>query len=466
MSLAQFIRVLMARWTIIAGTIVAALLIGLAVAELLPPQYPAKARVIFDVIKPDPVTGAVIASQFERSYTLTQIELIKDQRVAGEVVDRLKMTEDPELIRKFERNSGGEDDLRRWLVKRVIDHTKADLLEGSNILEITYTAEDPAVAKRAVSALRDAYIDASLRFRTDAAGRTADWYLDQASKAQRALATAEAAKSAFEKDKNIVIVPGGGDAETAKLDGLQNALMMARGSSGSVEASVVQTVQQSPQVEALRSQLNGMDDAIAQAAEKLGPANPTYIGLVQRRALLAGQLARETSVARSVGGSSTAASRASVSQLQSEYDAQRVKVLTMKPDLDQLAQLQREADLRRQQYEKAAERAADLRLQASVSETGLVVLGEPLASPRPSFPNFPLIAAIALGGGLGLGLFAAVVVELLSRRVRSSQDLAHAAKVPVLAVIGSPAKPAAGWTRRLLGRRTSVSTIPDWQIAQ
>ena len=466
MSLVQFVRVLLARWTIIAGAIIAALIIAVAVAKLLPPQYPAKARVVFDVIKPDPVTGTVIASQFERSYTLTQIELITDQRVAGEVVDRLKMTEDPTLISKFERNSGGEDDLRRWIVKRVIDHTKADLLEGSNILEITYTAEDPVTAKRVVTALRDAYIDASLRFRTDAAGRTADWYLDQAAKAQHALATAEAAKSAFERDKNIVIVPGGGDAETAKLDGLQSALMMARGSSGTVEANVAQNVQMSPQVEALRSQLNAMDDAIAQAAEKLGPANPAYIGLVQRRALLSAQLARETSAARSVGGSSTAASRASVSQLQSEYDAQRAKVLAMKPQLDQLAQLQRETDLRRQQYEKAAERAADLRLQASVSETGLVVLGEALASPRPSFPNMPLIAAVAIGGGLALGLFAAVIAELLSRRVRSSEDLLYAAKVPVLAVIGNPQQPSTGWVQRLFGRSKSKRNTLDWQAAQ
>lgn len=465
MSLAQFIRVLLARWTIIVGALVIAVIVAGIVAKLLPPQYPAKARVIFDVIKPDPVTGAVVASQFDRSYTLTQMELITDQRVAGAVVDKLKMTEDPVLIDKFQRNANGEDDLRRWLVKRVIEHTKTDLLDGSNILEISYTADDPATAKTVVAALREAYIDASLRFRTDGAGRTADWYLDQASKAQKALATAEAARSAFEKEKNIVVVPGGGDAETAKLDGLQNALMMARGSSGSVEATVANSVQQSPQVEALRSQLNQMDDAVSQAAERLGPANPQYIGLLQRRALLNAQLARETSAARALGGNTSAASRSSVAQLQSEYNAQRAKVLGMKPELDQLAQLQREADLRRQQYERAAERAADLRLQASVSETGLVVLGEPLASPRPSFPNIPLIMMLACGGGLALGLLAAVGLELLSRRVRGSEDLAHAAKVPVLAVIGSPRRSNTGRMQRRFSRR-ATGPVPDWQAAQ
>ena len=466
MSLAQFLRILMARRAIILGVLALVFVGAIVVAKLLPPQYPAKARVIFDVIKPDPVTGQVIASQFERSYTLTQIELITDYRVAGDVVDRLKLTEDPVLVRKFENSTDGEQDLRRWVVKYVIDHTDAGLLEGSNILEITYKAEDPATAKKVVTALRDAYIDASLRFRTDAAGRTADWYLDQASKAQRALAAAEAAKSAYEREQNIVMVPGGGDAESAKLDGLQSALMMARGSSGSVDASAAQSAATSPQVENLKSQLNAMDDAIAQAAEKLGPSNPTYIGLVQRRALLAGQLARETSAARSIGNISASSSRASVGQLEAEYAAQRAKVLAMKPQLDRLAQLQREADLRREQYEKAAERAGDLRLQASVSETGLVVLGEAIVSPKPSFPNMPLVAAAALAAGLGLGLLAGVVAELMSRRVRSSEDLAHASRVPVLAVIGSPVRASAGsWVGRLLGRRRSV-TPPGWQVAQ
>lgn len=465
MSLVQFLRILMARRAIILGVMAACFIGALVIAKLLPPQYPAKARVIFDVIKPDPVTGQVIASQFERSYTLTQIELITDYRVAGDVVDRLKLTENPEMIRKFERSSDGEQDLRRWVVKYVIDHTDAGLLEGSNILEITYKAEDPAMAKRVVTSLRDAYIDASLRFRTDAAGRTADWYLDQAAKAQRALATAEASKSAFERENNIVMVPGGGDAESAKLDGLQNALMMARGSSGSIDANVAISAASSPAVEQLKSQLNAMDDAIAQAQEKLGPSNPTYIGLVQRRALLARQLSRETSVARSVGSISSASSRASVGQLQSEYAAQRVKVLAMKPQLDRLAQLQRETDLRREQYEKAAARAGDLRLQASVSETGLVVLGDAISSPKPSFPNMPLIAAAALAGGLALGLLTGVIAELISRRVRSSEDLAHASRVPVLAVIGSPrGSQSGGWLRRLSGRRSSPT--PEWQVAQ
>lgn len=465
MSLVQFLRILMARRAIILGVMAACFIGALVIAKLLPPQYPAKARVIFDVIKPDPVTGQVIASQFERSYTLTQIELITDYRVAGDVVDRLKLTENPEMIRKFERSSDGEQDLRRWVVKYVIDHTDAGLLEGSNILEITYKAEDPAMAKRVVTSLRDAYIDASLRFRTDAAGRTADWYLDQAAKAQRALATAEASKSAFERENNIVMVPGGGDAESAKLDGLQNALMMARGSSGSIDANVAISAASSPAVEQLKSQLNAMDDAIAQAQEKLGPSNPTYIGLVQRRALLARQLSRETSVARSVGSISSASSRASVGQLQSEYAAQRVKVLAMKPQLDRLAQLQRETDLRREQYEKAAARAGDLRLQASVSETGLVVLGDAISSPKPSFPNMPLIAAAALAGGLALGLLVGVIAELISRRVRSSEDLAHASRVPVLAVIGSPrGSQSGGWLRRLSGRRSSPN--PEWQVVQ
>ena len=83
MSLAQFFRILLARRLIILATLLFAMLIATALCFLLPAKYPATARVLMDVIKPDPVSGQVIASSFVRGYTKTQTELITDYRVAG-----------------------------------------------------------------------------------------------------------------------------------------------------------------------------------------------------------------------------------------------------------------------------------------------------------------------------------------------------------------------------------------------
>ncbi|MGI4878827.1 MAG: GumC family protein [Janthinobacterium lividum] len=464
MSLAQFLRILLARRLIIVGVMAVCIVISLAVIVFLPPRYPATARVLMDVIKPDPVSGAVISSGFVRGYTKTQTELITDYRVAGDVVDKLNMAADPKRVADYTKNTNGTEDFRRYEARQIIDKTSADLLSGSNILEISYYTDDPLVAKKVVTALRDSYLDAALRFRTDAAGRSADWYVGQAAKAQRELAAAEAKKSAFEQSKGIVMSPGGADSETMKLESMQNALTAAQSAAGMSEATTDHVSPASSMVDQLKVQLNGIDDQISQASERLGTSHPTYIALVQRRAVVQAQLAKETALAHTTGGSSTAAARANVGRLDGEYRAQKAKVLGLKGDLDALAQLQREVELRRSQYEKAAARTADLKLEADVSENGLIPLGDAVVSGTPSFPNVPLILALGVMVGLAFGVVAGIAAEMLKRRVRGPEDLARASKVPVLAVIADAADPAGSWLRRLL--RRPGSSRAEWQPAQ
>ena len=59
MSLAQFLRILIARRWIILVTLFTCVAVALAVARILPERYPAKARVMLDIVKPDPVTGQI-----------------------------------------------------------------------------------------------------------------------------------------------------------------------------------------------------------------------------------------------------------------------------------------------------------------------------------------------------------------------------------------------------------------------
>ncbi|MBV8972478.1 MAG: exopolysaccharide biosynthesis protein EpsF, partial [Sphingomonadaceae bacterium] len=435
MSLAQFFRILLARRIIILSTLLFAMLVAVALCELLPSKYPATARVLLDVIKPDPVTGQVLSSSFTRGYTKTQTELITDYRVAGDVVDRLGWAKNPTLVADYQQNSDGTSDFRRFMAQRIIDNTDAQLVEGSNILEITYKGGNPILAKNVVTALRSAFIDASLRFRTDAAGRTAEWYVDQASKAQTALAAAEAKKSAFERANGIVMAPGGADSETMKLEQMQSSLLSARSSAGLVGARAT-----SPEVESLKAQLNTIDDSITQAQQKLGTQHPTYIALLERKKVVEQQLAKAQAAAKSTdSGSLGAAAAASAARLESEVAAQKAKVLGLKSQLDELAQMQREVDLRKAQYEKAAARAADLKLEADVSETGLVPLGDAFVTGTPTFPNKPLFLGLGVVAGLGLGAMLAIIVELVSRRIRGPEDLAHAAGAAVLAVIADVA---------------------------
>jgi len=460
MSPIQFIRILIARRWIVFITLLTCMAVAISVARILPERYPARARVLLDIIKPDPVTGQIISGGFARSYVKTQIELIQDYRIAGDVIDKLGWVQNPAVVASWQADTGGVGDLRRWAAQKIVANTSVSVVEGSNILEIIYQSSNPDDAKQIVSLLRDAYIAASLRFRTDSAGRTAEWYREQADRAQQKLAVSETAKSKFEQNNGLVMTEGGTEAESTKLAGLQQALVALQGSEGQQQFQATMRATSSAVVDQLKVQLVTLNDQLEQAAERLGTEHPTYKSGLARRDLLNAQLTKETAAARAAGAAQSGSSRRSVADLQGQYNAQKAKVLAMNDTLDQLAQLQREVDLRRADYEKAAARTADLQLQSNVSESGLVVIGDAIGGVERSFPMWPQIIALAFGFGAALGVVIAVLTELLARRIRGPEDLQFVARVPVLAVIADvEPSPLRDLVRRLLTRRGPAGSL-------
>ena len=120
MSLVQFFRILYARRLILIAAVGSALFAALVTIQLLPPRYTGVARVMLDVIKPDPVTGQVLGTQFLRAYTRTQIELIKDYQIAEQVVDQMGWAQNPEIIARLREKFpeiGEKPDARTVFVK-------------------------------------------------------------------------------------------------------------------------------------------------------------------------------------------------------------------------------------------------------------------------------------------------------------------------------------------------------------
>ncbi|KAB7648926.1 Wzz/FepE/Etk N-terminal domain-containing protein [Polymorphobacter fuscus] len=465
MSIMQFLRILMVRRWIIIISLVTCVVVAVATAKSLPERYDARARVILDVVKPDPVTGQMLGGPAVRSYIKTQTELIQDYRVAGDVVDRAGWLQNPAVIAAWQADTGGVGDMRRWAAQRIINATNAGMVDTSNILEITYEGPNPEVAKTIVSMLRDAYIDASLRFRTDSAGRTADWYREQSDRAQRALVAAEDAMNKFEKDNGIVMGPQNAEAESSKLASLQGALMAARASATDRDFEATRAATTAPVVDQLKVQLATLNDQIGQAGERLGTEHPTYKALLSRRQMLNSEISRETAAARAAGAMQSGSSASSIARLNAEYEAQKALVLGMKGKLNELGQLQREVELRRDQYQKAAARTADLRLQANLSESGLVVLGDAMANGAPSFPKWPMILGMSAGFGLALGIVIAMITELMARRVRGVEDLAFATRAPVLAIVAEGNRTS--WLDRIRNRFSSGrKATAEWQPAQ
>jgi uncharacterized protein involved in exopolysaccharide biosynthesis len=152
-------------------------------------------------------------------------------------------------------------------------------------------------------------------------------------------------------------------------------------------------------------------------------------------------MAQQVAQSRNASGAATSAALSAARATSGMLEQQKAKVMAQRDKVERLRVMQDEVDLRRDQYNKALARAAQLRQESDVAESGLIPLGNAVMPQQPVFPNKPLILGGAIAGGAGLGALIGLLAELFGRRVRSAEDLALAIDAPVLAIIRNPAKP-------------------------
>jgi uncharacterized protein involved in exopolysaccharide biosynthesis len=424
MSLIQFLRILAARKAVILATLLACFFAATVTVFLLPPRYEAHNRVRIDITKPDPLTGQ-LSQQMMSAYLGTQLRLITDVQTAGVVVDSLGWATDPANQAAFEAAGRPGGDIRDWLAQRIVDNTEAKFDSG-NIINITYRGTDPASTQGIAQAIREAFLKVNREQRTATAQRSAATFQEQAQRALAAVAAAEQARNEFAKANGIVYQAGVTDLESAKLTALTSA------SSLPTPGQVVAAQQADPRVEMLKQQ-------IAQAEQTLGPNHPTLQALKRQLTVAESTSGRGSAV---VGGTSRA-------QIESAYQEQKARVMAQADKIDRLGQMDADIAVKRDQYQKMAAKAGEMKSIAQAGDTNMEPLGNTNLPDAPVWPNKPAIIAGAIGLGLVLGILLALLVELFTRRVRSEDDLEYATGAPVLAVVGQP-RPENSLTSRML----------------
>jgi succinoglycan biosynthesis transport protein ExoP len=451
MSIFQFLAVLWARKYLIASATIVAFVLALLVVTIVPPRWQAHSRVLLGQLKPDPITGLVPPSATARNYISTQLELVTDYSVAGQVAEQLGWLSDPKLISKYQQSAkANSPDLRHWLAQIVIAGTKATVLQDSNIMEITYTGDSPDNAKAVADALRTAYIDQSLAFHRNDALKTAAFFDSEVTKAKAALDAAETAEADYERQNGIVMQDDKTDVDTARL----RALSME----GMAPAS---TVAMATGTSPAAMELAGIDAQIVEATKNLGPNHPELLALKAKRAAIASVAAKEEANLHSSGG--VAGGSVALDRM---VQAQKSRVIAQSAKLAHLQQLEAQVELSRDQLNKASAHVADLQQEAAIDDIGITPLGGAVTPQSPSFPNKILVLPGATVVGLGIGLITALLLEIIGRRVRRPEDLQHIDGLPLIAVVAAADKNKRSWMDGLPKLGRSPSPRPAEKVAR
>jgi len=433
----QILLALRARYKIALLVMLCTVAGAQVVNQYLPRQYLATAAVAFDVRSPDPVAGVILPVMLA-----TQVEIIKSNRVTLKVAEALKLTDDPKIKAQWLESSRGEGKFEAWLAVTLRRPLEVVPSRESNVIRIAYKASDPVFAAAAANAFAEAYVDATVELRVEPARQNSRWLAEQGQSLRENVERAQAKLWAYQQKAGIVVTDERLDIETtrlgslaAQLTTLQEQIADARSKQKS-GADALPEVMQSPLVIALRTDIARQEVKLREAAGNLGSNHPQYKRMETELAELRNRLESETrNVARSFSASREVGSGREA-EVKAAIEAQRKRLMELRGARDQIAVLQRDVDAAQKIYDTVMQRFNQTNLESQTTLTSASLFSPANEPAAPAFPK-PLRTMMLLSVvlGLGLGIGAAVLLEMLDPRIRSADHLAAMLQMPVLAVI-------------------------------
>ncbi len=441
MTLKQLLRIVWARKWLVLLLMSLVAVGGTAVTLLLPKLYTAETSLVVEV-RIDPALGALAPSLAAPGYMATQVEIIKSERVASRVVKMLGVERSPSAVQQWRDATKAKIPLERYFANLLQNGLQVEPSNGSNIINVRFSAQDPIFAQAAANAFAQSYMDVSVELRVAPARQSASFLDDQTKVLRANLEAAQQRLSKFQQDKGIVVSDASFDQENARYQTLVSQLGTAqaervenetrmRNSGGEASPDILQ----SAAVQSLKGQLATAETKMTELSAIVGKNHPSRISLEAQISEIKQQIAAESR--RVTGGTSTLTrgSNQKVGELQAMVEEQRKKLLTLRSDRDQVAVYQRDVDTAQRAYESVASRYSTFTLESQNNQANTRLLSPAVEPLEPSKPKIQAGIAGSIAGGLVLGILAALGWELLDRRVRDPEDLLVMSGVPVIGVL-------------------------------
>lgn len=189
LDLREWLRVLWRRRWLMSGTVVLAMALAVLALSQITPRYTARAQLMVDSRQANVLDMEQVMSGLPATAETIQseIEVISSRQLAARVIDQLQLVAHPEF-------STGGSGWRNWLQPEPANHETAiqreQITEGflrrlevrvagrSRVINVDFTAADPALAAQAANALAERYLTEQLEAK-QAATRQANAWLSQ-----------------------------------------------------------------------------------------------------------------------------------------------------------------------------------------------------------------------------------------------------------------------------------------------
>ncbi|HXH05546.1 MAG TPA: polysaccharide biosynthesis tyrosine autokinase [Vicinamibacterales bacterium] len=323
-------------------------------------------------------------------------------------------------------------------------------VKGTRLVDLSYSAPDPAFAALAVNTLAEEYVQQNLDLRLENTQKMLAWLTEELAKQQKKVEAAERAMAEYRDVQNAISLDERQNIVVARLNQLNDVVTRAKAERLAKEALYTQVRDLDPQrdpvdtfpaiagnarLQELRSQLATAQAERARMAQRWGERHPEMVKLAASIENLQRQIQQEAAKTIESIRNEYLSALAAERNLSASLEEAKRQAMDLNRKSASYTVLQREAESERQVYQALLQQEKELRV-ISNSRTNNVQIMERAETPKaPYTPNRrkDWLAAIVLGLALGVGL--AFLLEYIDDTLKTPDDVTKRLGLPLLGIV-------------------------------
>ncbi len=481
----ELLRTLWRRKTVIIGTALFITCLAVVLTLQLTPRYTASALLTLQTRQEAVVDIQAVMSGLstDASVIRTELDIIASRRLIGKLVDKLKLTQDPEFnsalrepnpirtalnpktylskdwLMALGLASGDEETLteveRQSRERAAVINAVTEALSVSNpklsyTIRIAFESQNAAKAARLANTLADLYLIDQLEAKFEATQRATEWLSERIGDLQVKVLAAETAVQEYREAHEIVQSGREGTVSEQQLSELNVQLINAQtrlaeadarygqvrvlANQGSNAASLGEVLD-SALIQRLSEQEAGVRRKLAEISKRYGPRHPETIAANSELDDIRAKIAEEVNKVADNVASEVRVARARVTTLSRKLTELTRENTELEKSRVKLRELEREANSSRVLLETFLSRFKETSNQEDLQQSDARIISEAEVPVTPSFPKKKLIVAVALVLALMMGLGLAFLLEALDSGFRALEHLERQIRVKGLGMV-------------------------------
>ncbi len=320
-------------------------------------------------------------------------------------------------------------------------------VRGSQLVDITFEAADPAFAARAANAFADEFVSNNLALKVSTLEKSADWLTGEVQKQAELVKQSELALAQYKEtqdagsldsNQNIILarLTQSNEAVTrARLERIQKEGLWRQIQDAGTDVDTISSVLNNTYIQSLRATVNTLQQDRSRASERYGEKHPDYQKAVTALANAERTLDAEIQKARQNAKNEYDAAITQERELQRQLNESKTAATELGRKGVNYAVLAREAESNRTVYNQLLTREKELRVVANSRTNNVRVVDRAEIPPVPFAPNHrrDWVYAIALGLALGLGV--AFGIDYLDDTVKTPDDITRRLRLKFLGLV-------------------------------